>query len=970
MATNITVYIGSLDVSSYVRDVYVWRRQNRFQIKLWNPGGILSGVIAADALVQVYLDGLPFYKGYVDNVQPTIRETDEACFEHTLLVSGRDVSQDMWNKVWDKIYHGKADDIIADILTNSGCEVTFSSPSTAPTVYYDCRQMFVGDAVREILELVDYDGFVDWNKQLHVFPIGTVDSGITLRAVRGGTDNNIIKLVEHVEKDATDLKNYIIVLGGPGKIVDDAWTEHTADAWQISPSDKWVLEDVDFPSELGGYLKGIAAIKARRTQTPSSDRGDVIFKLTFPKFNKNSLDWSKIDKEDLTFITAVKATVAMTGLLKVRLKDVNNKIIYLSDHIPGTWGIASPMWETPGSAKPQVWVFPVGKEVELNTEGSWWRGDGDFNWNVKEIEIVFCGGNFVSANGDKCLEFYLDGLVVPAPEGESPIIAVAQDPNSQQLYKVRKAFYNKKDVKSQVLLQQFADSLLNKRKNPLERLRLLCLGSVGKISGSWNWILGANVTVNIPDENINNRVYRMIEIVHRLGIETMQTYGYDHVVELSLVPYDQPVDLTRWSYETGEIGIFRILHERLTFLEQEKSERRDWFSALPSPLAVRTEDVKIPIYQPVFGRTAADTTRYAASANQLVASKFSLTTSYDEKPAFIGVYVKTGTSEAKLKAAVYSDNNNFPLSLLDWSEFVTVPANFDGQVTIPLTQNTHLSTGDYWLAVWASAPLEIYCAAGSSKTKTVAFNGFPDPFPSDAATLDYVFSVYHGIFTTKAVAQWQDKTYPDKISGSVVVDEMGTDFPSNPFNGQRFYRTDIKAWFRYDAGSGSWIPAGGPNIGVKTGKYTPDTKPTEYSSGCAASQGGSNTCDWADIGEQIIRLAEQNVKYKLTKVTVQGKMSQTGAADWDVKLRCMVSVDGSNWQQFGSDALCEYTDYTQITFTGTKVTDVNQPLYIKIQRYIYVLDDPGQSGGATVTVYIRNLKDEELISLGQSVDVS
>jgi len=588
--TTVSVIIGAYNVSDAVKHVEVWRKAtegiDRCLIWIDNKNAVYSNLLGADASITITVDGADLFKGYVDEVKPKIEEK----FLQTLSITGRGLGQDLQNKLYDYIYKSQpADDIIANILAQAGTEITFTSPGTAPSIYYDTKGGYVLDLLREILEYIDYDGFVKLTKEWDMFAIGTRDSGITLKSVLNATDNNIIQVLEHTEKDAWELKNYIIVFGTDK--VDDGWTEGNASGWTVAPNNTGPFNYYGTSPYV--IRKGVAAIYC--------GIGTGVFcdlRLVFPKYNHSSLDWSKLSNAELSIIICQyrgatdpvedEATMQLDGkwyvqFPAIQLKDTaGNEICWRQPASVEGGGKAG--WQllnrpTVSGGEENI-VAPIGTDVSVEkgtivdytTRGKWYQVYGSgFNWNVTRIRIW--------SISTQVEQLYIDGLTLP-----TQLIAVAQDGASQTQYKVRKLRLIEKDIATQAELQSYADSVLAKRKDPIKRLHLYARGDIGLIGGVWKWFAGYYVTVNVPAEGINNIIWRMIEIHHVISEEPVIS-GFDHVVELSLVGRYDKLETLRWSYgEKGQIAILRQLRDRIKAAEQEMIEVRDWYPALAKPI--------------------------------------------------------------------------------------------------------------------------------------------------------------------------------------------------------------------------------------------------------------------------------------------------------------------------------------------------------------------------------------------------
>lgn len=554
---SFTATVAATTITSYLRKIEFWTKPlpfgiGRFLLELDNTSGDLSNLFAQDNLVTIKRGALDVFKGYVDISNPQVTDP----IDNRFLLSGRDMGQDLMNKTVEAILNKEADDIIEDLLTLTSSEITFTSPTTAPVVYHDSMGWTnLMDQLSGILQGIDYEGYVSPTKAFSMAAIGTLNSGITLKSILDDATNNILKLLDYVESDGVEQRNVIIVTGPE---VDDHWTEFTAENYD--PVDVAnTITDVGIDED--GFLigispdtkpqKGIAVIKV------TFNAGTLLgCKLTFPKFFLNTLDFSRLQNSQITVKFMADGSVSQDTPIRITLKDTDDATVYRNYQA----GITSGLFN--------LLTLPMGRANDVS-----WTGAA-INWNIKEIKIVVDGVVSIP------LYFLLDDLKIP-----QTIYAVADHsglndygdgvgvcPICGETFTAarRKDLpLSKNDVSCQIELEAYAESIADKRMNPLKRLHLIASGDAGIITGAWKWLPGYNVTVNAPSAGIDSEVFRMIDLHHTIS----EPVGNDplHTVELQLVPYDQPVDSQQWSYtKDGTIALIRRLHDRLRWLENRK----------------------------------------------------------------------------------------------------------------------------------------------------------------------------------------------------------------------------------------------------------------------------------------------------------------------------------------------------------------------------------------------------------------
>jgi hypothetical protein len=550
--------VGSTDISDAVRRIEVWQKATeglgRFEVTILNKNGAYVNAFSSDSTVTTTVDNAVLMNGYLDQNIPQISHTTQVALIEYLLLKGRDYGQDSQNKMYVKVYNDKADNVIADMISNSGTEMTYTSDNSAPTVYYNAQGNCLLDDFRAILELVDYDGFVDKDKVWNMFPhdgsANHPDSGITLKCVAEDLTNNVVKVVDHAENDSVDLKNYIIALGPD---ITDGWTELNATDWTAVNSGNTV-SDYTATSPTTPRA-GVAAIKADRGTNPSN----VGCKLTFPRYFYNYIDWSGITSDILKFQNFQHYTGSSTTItMRVYLTDTSDNKIHkdYNSVYPG-----NDVWNTYnypiGYMEIDAWTFDVGSS---------------FTWLVKEIEFDMYKTGTIDW-------FLIDALNIP----NAQLIGCSYDNSSISLYKKRKLVLQRNDLGTFKELQAYADSILVKRKNPIERLNVWARGDAGLIGGAWKWLPGYQTSVNIPALDLNKK-FRFVEIHHI--IERYVEYGFNHLVELQLVPAAAPLETLQWSYGSlavaeSNVAQVRALRDRLKRLEQQSIGVSNWYAGLP-----------------------------------------------------------------------------------------------------------------------------------------------------------------------------------------------------------------------------------------------------------------------------------------------------------------------------------------------------------------------------------------------------
>lgn len=556
--------------NALINKVEIWLKATdgigRFKCQIKNNAGEYTGAFSADDPVEIKIEDIVFLRGYLDSGMP-ISEDAKSIYEQRFELNGRDYGQDLANKTVDKTiadypYVVKfADDIIDSMLANAPSEIAFAPSGDhkyqgveiPKLTYEDLGTEYLIEAIRKILQRINFDSRVDLEKDLNISPIGSIDSGIILQM-----GVNILKLIP-TEFDSYELRNYIV---GRGKQVVDGWSEGNKDDFTCGTGN--ILSN-----EFEHVAKGGACIKCE-----IGTGGEIELILTFPKFNYDYLDFSNIAKKDIA--------IAVSGItdLAYANKDVLVLLTDTEDNILQYWDRLN------GASKPEIYlwhdfVFPIGPECEIGGGGDnrkrWVQITGStFNWKIKKIHFFL--PDYTIHTG------YFDHLRIPVP-----MVAYAQDAGSQGSFKVRHLPVNGKSCETQQELQELVDSVLAKRKTPIQELKVIAMGNAGIIGGECKWIAGYKVKVHSPGDGIINEYYRMTEIYLVVSEEPIQN-GQDFIATLRLVPYSQEVETRRLGFvQTPEIALLRQLSDAIRILEKTQEEESDFFPALPRPLSHKYE---------------------------------------------------------------------------------------------------------------------------------------------------------------------------------------------------------------------------------------------------------------------------------------------------------------------------------------------------------------------------------------------
>ena len=525
-----------------------------FSILLDNGDGNLFGGIDGDDFVMISVNNVEMFGGQIDKLPVKIKGKSK---ENLINISGRDTGQDLQNKLlWTLLAHtdtfsGKADDIIDHILAETSCAVLFTSPGTAPEMYYSADWLPLSEQVKEILESVDYTGFVDKTNHWQMWPISTGrDSGIIIKSLPGDATNNVVGDIEYEPGDTTDVRNYLIVQGP--KRNKDAYSEMNAADWT---SVDGTIEDYTATSPITPKA-GVAALKGIPT-----DNRFMSFVLSFPKYWLWYLDWSLINSDDLKFSLA---TILSDGLsaadaLEVRITDSNGRMMY---------------WQEANVGYRNRWheiTLKIGVDESDNAK---WVASGGFDkslftWIITDLEIRFL---------EDAVPGHLDAVLLDDLQFPTGTVAAVDSTGSTPVQETRIYRTSRPDIVSQVELQQFANQLAPKLNVAIPSLNLTAVGTAGLISGAWAWFPGYYATVQLKDAlgnylPANNSKWRFMELNHIFD-PAAPNQNHIYTVELKMVPWDLVVDNQRWIYlndDDPNRSAIRRVRDRLQYLERTQT---------------------------------------------------------------------------------------------------------------------------------------------------------------------------------------------------------------------------------------------------------------------------------------------------------------------------------------------------------------------------------------------------------------
>lgn len=518
--TNDTIKIGGTDHTVWVERIDTWRDVlnpvGRFEVLL-NRKNELTGAeldtafISPQASMEIDLSAALVMNGYLDTVKLSAKQQEGGHHQRQCLVAGRDQAVDLDNKllVFELQWAGAhGDDIIKDLIDATLCNITFTSPHTAPFVtYYTAVDKPLSKCFNEVLELIGYDGLVnEASTAWSMFNRGTLSSGIALKALANDPTNNVLDF--SWDLDSLDIWNHVVMRG---RQIQDGWTELNANEWSGYAgnvvSNEYVL-----------IVAGLSSIKCAKGS--SGGICSLSFGLSgIPTSEWYQLRWDKLGAATMTaFVRQYSDITGTTRWMYIRLTDSLGNVISYHDAVQklpnDTWvkisapvGVDTSVWDTGGLPMDGAWIYLSGT---------------GFNWRIMNIEFV------ISMPDDASSYFLLDDLFLPGRN----MWTFSKDDGSIASYGERYAVISRPDIYCQKELKYVADNYVAQTKDVMGLFRVTALGSAGIIGGVCKWLPGYTATLQITDLGISGS-YRIMS-VHLTASKNEIMAGHDFIADVVL----------------------------------------------------------------------------------------------------------------------------------------------------------------------------------------------------------------------------------------------------------------------------------------------------------------------------------------------------------------------------------------------------------------------------------------------------
>jgi len=546
--TSINVFIGGVDYGDCVVQADLWRDSANL-IGQWEIVFDITGdctwpiphTFAVDTDVQIVIDGATMMWGYIDDILPQL----DTRGHHTILVkmTGRDRGMDLaQHYVTAEYFNINAATILGNaagsLLRLIPSEIDRVTVGAAPgNISYEADRTYLSDAVREVLDLIGYDGYIDntavgaGNVTLNIFAPGASAAGITLIDFPNSILNNILHIEPVGEAIGFDVKNYIE--GTCGSLSDHYTDENAAD---------WTAANCALTNEVGIFLNGKSAIRAtNNTGGIAAMYATLDFALPATQgiYHYTSLDLSEPARGSFNYYTHDTRNAIKSVRIGLTDNGGNSIEYYRSVNLALAFGQGPPnvteAYSNDQWRKVDIELgstsIEAGGLIAGDTNGHWYQIAGaGFNWfNVTEIYVFNVATNPVNI-GDFWI---LDGLSFPNLEVHS----IQQNAPSIGLYGQRMKDFYQPSIKNQYDLNAYTTRKLVELKDPKENIHCITIGQTGTPYPS------QTLDVVAPDFGIGGPFitdtieYRIIQLHHKVVKNSAESEqpGWNFLTEYDLV---------------------------------------------------------------------------------------------------------------------------------------------------------------------------------------------------------------------------------------------------------------------------------------------------------------------------------------------------------------------------------------------------------------------------------------------------
>ena len=543
MATALYVELDGVDKSSLAKGATVTLKTLNqghctFVAVLDNNDQSLNGLYDSEDVAYIKMGGADILKGYIDDVAHSVSHS-VSTWHHLLRVTGRDYSQDLSNLFLSLTFvpAKTADEILDNALARVASEITYTAPAIGPTIGgYECHQQYLMDLFKTVLDRANWEAYVDMNKALQAFLIDAHSSGLTL------TYSDLVGNIEYTEKAGLGLRNKIYGLG-------ENLTTTTADEYTDATTG-WSSGGT-LSTEVGA-IEGSWVVRAWQNGGPPASvymQHDLDYALQNTGHDEDGNDTCICHFYIQCFAYTPPADVAdaTDAYLQFR-EDSSNYFQY-------------DFTEADIQAALTEFNLGLGRDNEAN-----FTVNGSPDWaGINKIRF------YGTTTAKEEIFVDIDGLNFH----DVNYVGYSSDQTSRTAYRRRMELQQDDRLVSSTQAQDLTDSILEKKKDPLEHITLTVNGDSCISAGAFKLWPGYKVTLNFPKIGMTNEVWRVEQAELKcFPHQDLSGHGHDFTAKLSCVPETTKID----HLELATVAKARSL---IPFLSREAFKRRSRRTWLP-----------------------------------------------------------------------------------------------------------------------------------------------------------------------------------------------------------------------------------------------------------------------------------------------------------------------------------------------------------------------------------------------------
>ena len=543
MATSFNqVAIGAADRKDDVIRVELWRTVSavgNWMAILRNTDGQYNGVfdVQDQFLIDVDAPAATLMQGRVDGPDAVmLRGRDlESDWDEYTIIRGVDQAQDLlFHNDFEHFYPDTAQQVkavwndVINIQLAAATNITYAPPVGATPIVgaFEFREgTSVLTATQELFRRAGFIFYVDDVLAFQSGAPGFSASAEILTSVAGDANNNILDIVDFVEREGDKHYNYIRLYGKNPMF--DGYTEYNVIGapWLVGWHPWQLVLAGQMANDTNTVRVGSYSIVAWNNNPVNQH---VRLYYTLPYYNYTAFDFTSGELGVWCLYDDTAGDPGAPGAGSMGAGAVN-LYVRLTDGAARTgdyYGTSTVLYRGDWG----YCTFPLGEggDSVAGAPNQWFLSNPAFDWSdIRDIYFsVRPAGGFAAANYPS--HVYLDGISMP-----EPCIAVTQNAAQQLIYLRRPYVDYFTDIRTQNALDTKAIQFLTQHESTLiDKVKLVTEGNINLRYA------GQSVTVNIPSLGLNNAVMYMTQIHHIIEpySDVSDGFGFDWITEIEAVP--------------------------------------------------------------------------------------------------------------------------------------------------------------------------------------------------------------------------------------------------------------------------------------------------------------------------------------------------------------------------------------------------------------------------------------------------